>query len=172
MCINCNLFCPLRHEVADLLELPHNEYGLVTSAVRNLDFLLSDLRYRKNSPNFTDVHRAIYKDLEEWLVEHGKLEACRELSMNCENLVDRTLINFVFFECFDVITSEPVANCVIPLELLNDDVERLKRCFVKVKYVQTKPIDRDVMRKYNLSEEIMLAAAEKYDIKLLDEPFI
>lgn len=173
MCINCNLCCPLNHVVADLLELPHNEYGLATSAVRNLEYLMMDLKYQtKTSLNFRVAHDAFYKDLEDWLREHGKFEACRELSIKDEGLVDRTLINFVFCECFDVNHGEPVEHCAIPYELLTDNVERLKRCFVKVLYIQTKPIEREMMRKYKLSEETVLAAAEKYNIKLLNEPFI
>lgn len=89
-------------------------------------------------------------------------------------IVDNGLINFAFYSHFHFKVSEPdeiTKNITLPLNLLGDE-DRIINGIVKCVYTQETPIPLSKLIKWKKTEEDIRNEAAKYDITLLENPFV
>ena len=174
MCINCNIIAPMNHDVCDVLGLERNKYGLSSRSMEHLMYFLINFKYEAYK---IDPH---IEKLETFLKQEGLYEPLKEAAERGKGdrgwgLVDNSLFNFVLARYFEI------TNCTlgegffkslkVPIELLTDAPERIgDRCF-ECTYEQILPIPRKVLESWKIGEAFVRETANKYDFKLLQEPF-
>ncbi len=182
MCINCNLMAPLNHYVCELLDIPKNQYSIVSNSMDILDHLIISisLDYKHNETTDgkltikliqNDTNERSKKMMELYLfLKNNDLYKYIETLVK-ENIspscVDRNIINYLCYEYFDnnwVNESTTLENCRIPLDLLASDVQRMKSLFGKTQYCQKEIIPEDLVNKIKLTRE----KTDLYDFHMLE----
>ena len=164
MCINSNLVAPVRHEICDLLGIPRNVYGVVSSAFNILEQLISEVRiYKKYGRIDTTKEGAVIK-LYKYLVENDLIHYIEEMLENDvkhSSIVEQSFINFELVKYF--VTDAPVSGWVcdpgvvdnfrVPVELLTSDIVKLRKCIGKTKYQQIQLIPWKIIKKLKVRKD-------------------
>lgn len=179
MCINCNLVSPVQHQIADMLGIPRNKYGIVSNTFDVLQDLLVDMYmyekynssskksvpYKPDMPKYAQTHK-----LYDYLVEHNLFHYLEDFTDKSEyhSVVNQQMINYVLvkFMTIDWQNDESIVDTFcVPVELLTTDVQRLKRCIGPTTFSQKELIPSDIIEKYKITSEPAIA----YKICMLPE---
>lgn len=179
MCINCNLISPIYHEIADMLGIPRNKYGMIARTFDVLIYLLIDLRTNKLYNN-DEIYKPVnkYETPEKWvkiiklynyLVDNNLFHYLEKLiEKNQYSSTNQYFINYILVKYFktEYEQDETIINSFnVPLDLLSSEDNQLKKWIGTVTFTQIELIPDDIIQKYNVKEK----DAIDYNIKLLPE---
>ena len=177
MFINCNLVAPVRHEICDLLGIPRNVYGAVSSSFDVLERLISDMRiYKKKISGYYTTKDLPEGKLYKYLLENDLIHYVEEMLEKDDkhsSIVEMSFINFVLVKYF--VTDAPASGWVpdsevvddfrVPVELLTSDIGKIRRSIGKTKYHQIELIPRGIIKKWKVRKD----KAIEYGLHILPE---
>lgn len=189
MCINCNLIAPVQHQIADMLGIPRNTYGIVSNTFDILQDLLVDmLMYEKyDRKDFNDQPYKIenkperlkssLKDprflktlnLYNYLVENDLFHYLEDIIKKGSHMpVNLRIMNFVLYKYIktDWINDDKIVDTFkVPVNLLSSEEDRLRRCIGPTTFIQEELFPEDKIQKYKILEQ----SAIDYNIQILPE---
>lgn len=191
MCINCNLIAPVQHQIADMLGIPRNTYGIVSNTFDILQDLLVDvLMYEKyDRQEFNDQPYKIEnkpeglkkanlekdprflrtKDLYNYLVENDLFHYLEDIIKEGLHMpVNLRIMNYVLAKYIktDWVNDDKIVDTFkVPVNLLSSDEDRLRRCIGPTTFIQEELFPEDTIQKYKIFEQ----PAIDYNIQILPE---
>lgn len=176
MCINCNLVSPVQHQIADMLGIPRNTYGIISNTFDVLQDLLVDMQlYNKYETSHqpykpTRIIKDKTLDLYNYLVENNLFHYLEDIKTNniyC-SVVNQSIVNWVLCKYLHiewVNSDEIVQSFSVPLDLLTTNPARLKDCIGTTTFSQIELIPYDIIHKYKFKKQ----SAIDYGIRMLPE---
>lgn len=141
--INAVLLSPINHTICELLGIEKNCYGVVP---KTMDVLAELIYYLKEGES-SDSEDANLDQKRTNLLCYLQNKGLIDNLVNCEDIVDQTLVNnltYTFFDFkYDKVDSKIFDKFNIPIDLITTDPKSLKKCFGKLQVMQKKDVSID-----------------------------